>query len=335
MLKTLLAMKAKNNKSKKNLNKSVTNVIKTIGKKKEKVSSEEKDSESEPESESSESEKKPIKKAVIKPVKKTVAKKVSIKEESSEEENKESSEEEQTSKTKSKAKSMQKTSYRTIVVESDKIEDDPNNWNDYLVDFNDEIGGDINNITEIKITDLNIQVSPEINESCNSLRILYNDNEEELEFGFGKYNIKEVIDQINDSFEELGFGIISKLKNGKVIFEHSDGDEFSLICGKNSVYKHLGFIGDDYSGKSKYVAEINHAFNDAPIYLYIKNISQDKPFAVINLDGSFEQKNGININISKLNCMILQFKTSITTDDKLVNFAGVPHKLSFSFKVLE
>ena len=95
----------------------------------------------------------------------------------------------------------------------------------------------------------------------------------------------------------------------------------------------MGFEKDKYSGKSKYTGELCHSFIDKPIYMFIKNISEDTPFAIIQSNTKFDQKlKTFKSEIPNLSCIIIQFKTKANTGYNLVNFAGTPHRIVFSFK---
>jgi len=235
---------------------------------------------------------------------------------------------------------VQKTSNKTLIVESDKKieEKEPGSYNDYLVDFETEFGCALTNISEIKITNIKIPTCPEIDDSCNIFSINYNGEGYELELEGGKYTIDEILQDFNDSLQSIDSGILVSIKsNGKIMLEQENGEEFEFSCGKNSIGKYLGFTEGKYSGKSKYTSENIHNFLNKPIYMYIANISRDKPFAIINQDGKYEQKiSSFETPISELSCLIIQFKNEISRNtDNLVNFNGIPHSITFTFKVNE
>lgn len=235
-------------------------------------------------------------------------------------------------------KKSQKIVNKTLIVESDKIEDDPDNYNDYMVDFSSEFGGDLNNISDIKIVDMKIPLSPEIDDSCNMFTITYNGEGYELELEGGKYTIEEILQDFNESLESVECGITVSLKNnGKIVLEQENDENFEISCGENSIGKYLGFTKDKYTNKSKYVSDEANTFASNPIYMYIKNISKDKPFALIHPSGKFEQQIlSFDPPISKLSCLIIQFKSEISKgDDNLVNFNRKPHTITFTFKVTE
>jgi hypothetical protein len=130
---------------------------------------------------------------------------------------------------------------------------------------------------------------------------------------------------------------VAKVKSGKVIFERSDRDEFEILCQENTIAKHLGFMESSYSGKYKYIAEKSHAFIENPFYMYLKNISETKPFATIQPNGTFEQHLIIPEIIPELNAgLICQFKSEISeSDDKLINFGGIKHDFTLEITMLE
>jgi hypothetical protein len=348
VLKTLLELKARNNKDKKNLTETVTDVVSKLGTNKKKIDTDESESrESKKTTKIIDSKKKSVKKEELSESEKSEEseidrpiKKVKIVEPKKKPIKKESSDSEPDIKktnnkdTKKEIATRKKNANMTLFIECDKIEDDPANYSDYMVEFKKEFGKDLTNVTNISLTDVNIPFSPNINETSNTLTIVYNDECNELEFDTNdqKYNIDEIIDQINQSMDQIESGIFAKIKNGKIIIEQKDGEEFEIICKNNSIAKYLGFIADEYSGESKYTAENEHSFITKPIHLYLKNISPTDPFAIVYPDGKYDQKFKLSQNISKLSCIILQFKSE---NKKLINFAGTPHTISFSFDVLE
>jgi hypothetical protein len=323
----LAEMKNKNNESKNKLNKVVKNVVesvvpkdsktKTKTKKKIESSSEsstdtesEKDTSDSSSVSDSENEKKSNKK--IENTKKQVSNKKDV---------------------------LNKITTKILNVNSKDYESNPILYSDYLVDFDKEFGDDLKNVVDIKITDIKIPTIPEINDTCNTLIINYtNDDSEEsneLTFPDGKYEINEIIELINDTLSENNCNIIANVKNDKVIFKHTDNENFTLDCSGKSIGKYLGFNKELYENKSEYVAEKLHVFIPGTKYMYIKNIASDTPFAQIEEDGSFKQNiTTFESPISKLSCMIIQFKPEITTEKKFINFGKEPHTITFTFTVM-
>ena len=325
-LKALLELKAKNFKTKNNLNSAVSNVIKNIKKKsdsessKSDSSSESSDSEkSSKSSESSESDKKSKKK----PQKKIIKNSEELKSESDSKITK-----------KQLNKKTSKISTKTLVIESNLIEDDCKNYNDYFVDFCDQFGGSLKNISDIEIVDISINSFNELTETNNNIKIINAEGvEEELEFPPEKYTIDEIIEAFNDGMNDLGWNIEMSEKKGIISIINTDDDDFEINCIENSIFKNLGFYEESYADKHKYIGELKHSFVEKPIYLYIKNISNNEPFGKINPDGTYEKLRNLGITISNLDGIIIQFRSDKTSDETaLVNLAGIPHKFTLSIK---
>ena len=218
---------------------------------------------------------------------------------------------------------------KVMEISCDKHETTPMNWSDYLIDFADEVDETFKNVTDIKLTNIDICMIPHIDETCNTLEI----NGMELELDDGDYTINEIMELFNETMESAELNITVTNIDGKITIESTNEEEFEMNCEGNSIAKYLGFVGQKYSEQSKYVAEIGNAFHENGIYLYLKNISSDQPFAVINSDGSFEQKiTSFGNGIPELSCLIVQFKTDITSDDdNFANLLAAPHRLTFTF----
>jgi hypothetical protein len=224
-----------------------------------------------------------------------------------------------------------KTVSKIIEVDCSEFTDEPEHYNDYLIEFDELV-----NVTDIKLDNFSALLN-ELSDTSNTLTIKCDGKEYDLEFDSGYYTVGELLEQINENFEEIGCGIVSKVKSGKVIFERSDRENFEIVCEENTIAKHLGFTENSYSGKYKYIAEQSHAFIENPFYMYLKNISSTEPFATINPDGSFEQHKIISNTIPELNDgLICQFKTEISpNDDKLINFGGIKHDFTLEITMLD
>lgn len=217
-----------------------------------------------------------------------------------------------------------------IVAKSADLTDNPS---EYMITFgeNDEC---LENVSEILISGIQLSLVPDLDDTCN--RIVIDGNT--LILDEGTHDISEIIEAINGSLESVECPITVSLLKGKIVIESEDNDKFDIDCSENSIGKFLGFTNETYENKSKYVAELPHSFLSGPIYLYIINISNSEPFAVINEDGSLEQKISSfeDMPISKLKCMIVHFRTKQTNDDGyLVNFGGVDNEITFSITTVK
>ncbi len=232
------------------------------------------------------------------------------------------------------SKASDKSNNKTLQICCDKIVDDPADYNDYMVVLAEEMGEKLKNVSEIKITGLDIPVTPNINDTCNTFSMSFDDMSKNFVFGDGKYTIAEIIDTCNEQFEQLKWNIIiSADEDNKLVFENSDEEPFKLDFTTNSIGKFLGFTKDVYDYDYKYVAENTHAFVKECVHLFIKNIDNENPIAIIHCDGSFDQKiTTFSPAIGELPCLVLQFRNDVESeeDDKF-EFYGMPHKINFKF----
>ena len=222
-----------------------------------------------------------------------------------------------------------KTINKTLVIDCEEKVDKCEDYNNYMIDFSREFGSDIINLTNIKIDNLKIKIYPVINSTCNTFTV----GGYECTLGDGSYTINEIIEELNDNFDSVDCGVEIILKsNGKLLLENRNGEDFEIDCRNNSVGKYLGFTKDKYTGKSKYTAEKIHKFDNLPIYLYFKNLS-DEPIATINTDGTYKQHKSEFI-VSRLPCLIIQFKKEITNetnDDVLADLTHDSHIMTLVF----
>ena len=199
-----------------------------------------------------------------------------------------------------------------------------------MYDFKEDNENGLLNVIEILIKHIDIHMNPQITEKCNLFEI--DGNEFALESG--SYTLDEIIEMFNEQLESEKCDIKISTKGEKIFIEHTKGSEFEIDCSNNSMGKFLGFTQSKYTKSSSYLSELNHAFITKPIYLYIKNIENDKPFAIISPDGSFEQKiSKFDTPISELACLIIQFRNKVTNNKSdLVNFGDVVNSVTFSIK---
>ena len=245
-----------------------------------------------------------------------------------------------------------KTSIRQIIIDSQTVIDNPhceNHYNDYIVNFDayyDNLtnGKYLSGVRKIILDSIDIKITPEITKTY-TFTIKENNSEEfHISIEPGIYTIDEIIDGFNAQFEaEMTDISIKKNKDDIITLAHTKDKVFDIDCStKESFGKFLGFSEKTYTGKTKYIADTKHAFNENPIYLYIKNIKNNLPFAKINTDGTYEQyynttdDKGTIVNIDLL---IIQFrsneKNSEKVDDdktKLINLGDTPHTITLNFE---
>src|SRR5690606_22969519 len=114
--------------------------------------------------------------------------------------------------------------------------------------------------------------------------------ETEVDLEPGIYSLDDIIDGFNENFESEECGVHIAENEGFITIKHDDDEVFDMDCsGDDSIGFMLGFDKKKYTGSSRYTSEKRHAFNEKPIFMYIRNINKSKAFAKINPDGSFEQ----------------------------------------------
>ena len=311
IVKSLLQIKNKNEKNKHALNEAVENTLKKMNNKKQQKNSSDDDSDKESERKYEKNTKNTLEKnheknqdrnQVVKP-KKNVRFDNDVK---------------------------QKESIIKKIVLSDPKElgYDKDSYNNYMIEFEN----DLKNVKEIKLKNINISLSPILDNTCNTVKVC-NNKMKIIEFTDGKYTADEIIELYNQQFESFDWNIIVSIDDNRFVFENTDGETFSLDFTENSIGKHLGFDKENYDDESKYIAENVHAFNTSNIYLFVNNISKTDPFAIINEDCSFEQKI-FNNETSRLPCLIIQFRKYKDSDmDKdLIEFDNT-HEIEFEISM--
>ncbi|ATZ80722.1 hypothetical protein BMW23_0676 [Bodo saltans virus] len=279
-------------------------------------------------SSSSESEKRPIKKAPI------------------------------INKSKQPPQKKDKINTKTLTIKSNEVEKNPQHYNDYLVEFENYFNlKSVKSIKNISLNNVDINFCVPINSIENTFIIKVhngsddsdddscsddnNDNDKiyEIVFEEGNYTIAEIVNNFNKYCENEGCDVRMKEKNGFVVISHLNKEKFTIDCTNKSIGNLLGFTEKQYSNSFKYTAEIRHAFNEKPMYLYFLNINEENPFAKINPDGSFEQlikkfNDYIDLNF------IVQFRALNKRDDdddetnikELINFGNLPHEITLKLE---
>jgi len=225
----------------------------------------------------------------------------------------------------SSSESEKQLTTKTFNISSEKLVGD-NQIYDYMISFNDDFKEQVSNVVEIKLKKIQIPINPKITSKCNEFIINYSDDILEFELADGTYSLDQIVKAFNSHEQMDRNNIKLSVKYNNIIVEQLDGNEFELDCSKNSLSKLFGFTKKKYNGKSKYISDKPHCFIIKPIYLYFKNISKEEPFAVINPDNTFTQKlKPFSNPVGKLSCLIIQFKTDETPDEKFVNFTNSQH----------
>jgi len=180
----------------------------------------------------------------------------------------------------------------------------------------------INNITNIKL--VNYDLPPalyNILEDSNIVYKLNNNEEKQIIIPKGNYNITNLLIKLNEN-NDLSF--IINLEE-KIVIKSKDNETSFKIINNNFINK-LGFNINNINDMvltltAERIYDIRHINK---LYLYIRNIYQDKPVGILNFNGSSIINLGFN-NIS-LNNLFLEFYTE---DNQLYNFNNMNYSLSF------
>ncbi len=180
----------------------------------------------------------------------------------------------------------------------------------------------INNITNIKL--VNYDLPPAYYNVLEDTSIIYklsNDNiEKQIIIPKGNYNITNLLIKLNEN-NDLLFNI--NIEEKIVIKSKDNVTQFKLI--NNNFINKLGFNINDNNDNIILIADrIYDIRHINKLYLYIRNIYQDKPVGILNFNGSSIINLGFN-NISLSN-LFLEFYTE---DNQLYNFNNMNYNLSF------
>lgn len=216
---------------------------------------------------------------------------------------------------------------KEININCKDMTNDPEDYNDYMIDFEDLFKSKLNNITNIKFNNIEIPKTNILNNDCNSLTISFNKESYSFELDNDTYEITELLEILNDGLEELGWGISIKCKNNKIVFQQNDKENFIIECSEKSIAHKLGFKELKYENKYEYIAELNHAFYNDNIYIFIRNIDEKNPYAIIDNENNITyKKTDFEPVISELENLIVQFKIKNNNNYELINFDKQNHK---------
>ena len=181
----------------------------------------------------------------------------------------------------------------------------------------------INNITNIKL--VNYDLPPALYNILEDVNIIYkllNDNiEKQIIIPKGNYSITNLLIKLNENNDLLFSVNIEE----KIVIKSKDNSILFKLINNNFANK-LGFNNNDNDNYililiADRIYDIRHINK---LYLYIRNIYQDKPVGILNFNGSSIINLGFN-DIS-LNNLFLEFYTE---DNQLYNFNNMNYSLSF------
>jgi len=173
-------------------------------------------------------------------------------------------------------------------------------YNDYIVKFeHPKVNLDEINILDIKLLNAKMPIiykNNAINKTNNNL-ILTCENkryvtELDTEDDYSEFTIEDLVYGLNTDLENNRSTIKIKIKeNGHIIIKNDNKINFEIHNNDsdNSVVKLFGFTKSDYKNSYKYESEESHSFMARQYYMYLSNVNNKKPFAVINENGKCEQ----------------------------------------------
>ncbi len=197
-----------------------------------------------------------------------------------------------------------------------------------------DLPNDVKNVVGIELLDYKFpQELCYINNTNNELIIIVDGEEKDIELEPGNYSIDEIVEGLQDAFNQYKININIDIDDGEHIILSSTKEIFSFKNDQKYLTRMLGFTEDYYEGERVYRSENKHSLV-SKIYLYIDNISDNEPFGIIDLKNkrttSIIKK--FNNPISEIKEMILKFKRRKTKEDDLIDFLNKPHQITFKFE---
>jgi hypothetical protein len=186
----------------------------------------------------------------------------------------------------------------------------------------------IDNIISIKLNSYSIPtITYNIEEDKNNIFELEIDDErKEIIISTGKYEIDKLLEVLNNN----NFNLVFELEQSSQFVKCKCDKKFNIIHSSLS-FNNLGFTEDSHS-KNEYIA--NKLFDlriDNKIYLYLNNIDNSTPYAVLIPDGlpNAEIKLDNPISLDKIDILFKDYK------GRLCNFYNLEHNLSLNLEILD
>ena len=198
----------------------------------------------------------------------------------------------------------------------------------------------IGNIIGIKLLSYSLP-QPIYNINKTVIKYVFDDSinkyDKEIVISEGYYNINQLLDRLNNN-ENIVFSLntqrklninlkIPELKNNSELIPNK---KFKLF--ENELLQKLGFRIFDDSFKSFINAEYNFDLRlPNKIFMYILNLEQERPFGILNFNGSSSCHLNFRkpIEIDKLELLFLD------ENKNLYNFNNLNYNLSFKITILE
>ena len=123
--------------------------------------------------------------------------------------------------------------------------------------------------------------SQNITQNNNELIVEINSIRKTIKLEPDYYNRNDIIECLNDCFEEYALDIITYIdSNDKIIFKSKSEITFQLIQNEISILPYLGFIKNTYLSSDMFIGETAFELGDNIFYLVIGNISHHPMFRI-------------------------------------------------------
>jgi len=227
-----------------------------------------------------------------------------------------------------------KSKFTDVLIKSNAW-DEPENYSDYMIDFEDY---QFKNIVSFQILTMKIPKTSNVITNNNNISFTIDDDENSFTINGGSYNTFTLIEAIQKILPKM-FNI-SIDNNGKVVLRNEMNKQFDISNNDKSVLKQLGFTKPSYVGKKTYIAEeVPIIDKNTKIYLFIEGIDDDNPIIVFDSNTDLKKLCPINVTFEKplehLPEIFIKFKADDDPDsNKFINFHGEPHELLFRIETL-
>ena len=217
----------------------------------------------------------------------------------------------------------------TYNINCEEINEDPIYYNDYMYEF----AKPINDIAAITLSRLDFNMQKiKIDKSNNKLdfMLLGDTDWTAIEFEDGDYTSVELLDAINQAFEQNDIYLNIIIQNANTIITNTDRKTFKLKNHRNSILRLFGYTKSLYENRPTFTSD-NKPDISGKIDIYIANLDDATPFGTIDpSDDTQVITRDYKPKISKLEFVIFQFKHHNTNN--LVDFHGDTHKFDIQIK---
>lgn len=165
------------------------------------------------------------------------------------------------------------------------------------------------------------------NDSDSELEIHESEDVESFEIPIGNYDISTLIKKLNKVGKPYNITFSYNKNSSKVTVKSEKA--FNLYKKDSSILNVLGFNEDEFVNEETYSGTNSYDLRKCSyVYFYIKNINDEKPFAIMNISGSKNSYYSIDlegINISNLEISLRN------EDNTIIDFCNLPFTLELRF----